>query len=274
MESSSEVGVGTSIQPSSGPDITKMQITDACHVIGKETATLDLREDEQQVLKSDVAASGKCPEGEHWVTPLVAKLIFFNCSIVFVSNLADSAMPIWCMATVANGGLGWPVERIGEAYSFCGMFGLVFQLVAAPALLRKLGARRALYFTLCVNVPMYIMTPQLGMLSRWVSSDAVNFVLLVSCLVLKQICNSVGHTGLAMITNSSVSASVRCRVQGTMTSVQSAMQAAIPTASGSLFAWALVVLPFGSEFVFLLSALLSIGTALFSLTLPKAKGDP
>lgn len=228
--------------------------------------------DEECEALSSAVASAEAEPTKFQFTTATLRFIVFNCAMVGVSNLSDNAVSIWCMAETSLGGLSWSVERIGEAYSFCGGFALLFQLLAAPALLRRFGALRALFITNCVNVPMYFLTPQIGLLAPWLPAPAT-FALMVLSLSLKQVCISVGFTGLSIITNASVPAAVRCRLQGTMTSAQSAMQACIPTISGLLFAWGLTSLPYGSELIFLLCGFLSVGVAVWGLALPVGNSE-
>merc|ERR1712157_153860 len=138
-----------------------------------------------------------------------------------MGNLAEGAVAIWCMATVASGGLGWSAERIGEAYSACGMLALVFQLTCAPAILNRWGAHNILCWTRLINFPISVFLPMLGVIAPWLNNEFITFWIFVGFLFARNATNSVGSTGLAIITNKSVSSEVRCRLQGTITSVQS-----------------------------------------------------
>ena len=66
--------------------------------------------------------------------------------------------------------------------------------------------------------------------------------------------------------------SVRARLNGAITGVQSGLQTFIPTIAGMLFAWAITHLPHGNHITFVFGAMVNLTmSALARLILPAGK---
>lgn len=213
------------------------------------------------------SAGAKAATRGHWLTVKTARLIGLHSANAGIHSLAEGVLSLWCMADRGTAGLGWEASTIGAAYSVAMVLSLIFQLSVGPRIISFLGPRSSVLWAFGLVAPVFLLLPQLQLL-EWYLGQRLTFAIFALFVFTRQVLATTGTVSLAMLTNSAVDPDQRGRLQGTMASVQSVLQALAPTLSGTLFAWASSFSSFGAEVVFFLCATLILMNLLVARTLP------
>ena len=184
----------------------------------------------------------------------------YYCGLSFATIYYDECLPLWAVAPRAAGGLAQSAEFVGALLSVSGVSLAAFQFVGLPMLSRRgYSSTRILHICTGVAAVVYASTPLLSLVA---DNEAALATLLALHLSIQKAVVSACYTTIFVVTNNSVVASERGRLNGLAMAVASAFKAAGPVTGAVGFAWSLTngidVVPFDSSFAFLTSGLLML----------------
>ena len=192
--------------------------------------------------------------------------LFAYCLLSFFSIIYNETYPLWLVAPVASGGLGWTPAQIGTLMSASGAFVATSNFVVFPLLSKRLSPATLFNGGCAICVVVYAVTPLLGRLH---SQPTLLLPLLLAHAALKEGSTSTAFTAVFLIINSSCSKAQRGKVNGMGMSLSSAFKAAGPALGAMSFAWSLtngLGAPFNVHFTFLMAG----GVAAMTLVVGRA----
>ena len=171
------------------------------------------------------------------------------------------AYPLWLVAPVASGGLGWSASQVGSLQAMSGFF-----LAASNFLLFPLVSKRVpstTLFQVCSGLSAVIIasTPLIAPIGGRFPSLLMPLLLLHSSV--KEFCSSTCFTAVFLVINNSCTKGQRGRVNGLGMSLSSAFKAVGPTLGSVSFAWSLTNgygFPLDVHFTFLLCGIFAAAT--------------
>ena len=224
-----------------------------------------LRTADEAAAKSDDAPpaepgrAARCARAWLPVRRAWAPLAYY-CGLSFATIYYDECLPLWAVAPRSAGGLAQSAEFVGALLSVSGVSLAAFQFVGLPMLSRRgYSSTRILHICTGVAAVVYASTPLLSLVA---DNEAALATLLALHLSIQKAVVSACYTTIFVVTNNSVVASERGRLNGLAMAVASAFKAAGPVTGAVGFAWSLTngidVVPLDSSFAFLTSGLLML----------------
>ncbi|KAJ1917224.1 hypothetical protein IWQ60_007842 [Tieghemiomyces parasiticus] len=204
-------------------------------------------------------------------------------AVSFFTLFIEEMFPIWAATPFDNGGMGMSTRAIGIALSVSGLFVVYLQLYLYPKVQNAWGALRCFRHgtTLCA-----VVVPCFGILHYLEASPSsltvvytmlsegdlrpITWVVLIALLTLKEWCSVMYFTSACILINNAVPDR---RYLGTVNSVSysaaSLARAVGPALGGTVFSWSLTTgypFPFNHNFIFVMTASISLATYFMSLT--------
>ena len=192
--------------------------------------------------------------------PLILYALVAGCSIVF-----DEVLPLWCVAPVSHGGLGFSTADIGVLLTVAGIALFLFQLYMMPCLLHRNSPTRLFKQTTFSSAVCYMLLP----LVARAPSPALRWTMLIVLVVLMRCVQGMAFMNIFVMINNSMLAGERARVQALALNGAAGLRTIGPVLGATLFAWSLTngssVPGLEAAFIFVLSTLISVAAGVASL---------
>ena len=192
--------------------------------------------------------------------PLILYALVAGCSIVF-----DEVLPLWCVAPVSHGGLGFSTADIGVLLTVAGIALFIFQLYMMPCLLHRNSPTRLFKQTTFSSAVCYMLLP----LVARAPSPALRWTMLIVLVVLMRCVQGMAFMNIFVMINNSMLAGERARVQALALNGAAGLRTICPVLGATLFAWSLTnglsVPGLEAAFIFVLSTLISVAAWVASL---------
>ena len=192
--------------------------------------------------------------------PLILYALAAGCSIVF-----DEVLPLWCVAPVSHGGLGFSTADIGVLLTVAGIALFLFQLYMMPCLLHRNSPTRLFKQTTFSSAVCYMLLP----LVARAPSPALRWTMLIVLVVLMRCVQGMAFMNIFVMINNSMLAGERARVQALALNGAAGLRTICPVLGATLFAWSrtngLSVPGLEAAFIFVLSTLISVAAWVASL---------
>ncbi|KAL1706115.1 major facilitator superfamily domain-containing protein [Schizophyllum commune] len=202
--------------------------------------------------------------------PYVGKVLATYAIFGFCDMSLSSLVPIILYSEIQNGGLGFDSLTIGTIMGIWGVFNTVFQLLAAPHLIKRFGPR-AMQMTAAVAVAlMAVLLPTENYIARQLGS--VNGTVMV-LLALQYLCLSftfVGYGTIYMfVVDSAPTSNSMGAVNGLAQASSTLVRTFAPWISTSLLSLSLQKNLLGGRFIYLFVICVACANLYMTTFLPK-----
>eukprot|EP00904_Undaria_pinnatifida_P003322 jgi/Undpi1/12991/HiC_scaffold_7.g02655.m1 len=165
----------------------------------------------------------------------VVALLFMEAVYSMTYSGFDEVYALWALSSASKGGLEWTSHQIGQVFLACGMFVLLFELVAVPYLTPWLGVKLSQRLGSVFEMPVYICFPFVSRIGGGdVCVTLTTFILLFTFFV----CSNSFYVGTALAINTSTPGRLG-EVNGISSAISSVARATSPILSASVFAWSI-----------------------------------
>lgn len=135
--------------------------------------------------------------------------LFAYCLLSFFSIVYMETYPLWLVAPIPSGGLGWTPAQIGTLMSASGAFVATSNFVVFPILSKRLSPAALFNGGVAICIVVYSVTPFLGRLH---SQPTLLLPLLLCHAALKEGATSTAFTAVFLLINSSCNKAQRGKV--------------------------------------------------------------
>ena len=161
-------------------------------------------------------------------SPRLSLLLFSNLMFQSLTVMIEEVFPMWCVSSIARGGMGWTSAQVGTVLSCVGVMLVIFQLFIYERVMKffsNVANEVVFVYQLIISAVPIMILPVVVSIIRSnepaSSGSHTSTLLYVTIIILFAIHSNIvgiGYSSVAMVTNASVSDHVRGTMNGlTMT---------------------------------------------------------
>eukprot|EP01133_Synstelium_polycarpum_P007418 gene7418-8677_t len=213
------------------------------------------------------------------------KLIIASTCLYAISGLIytmyDEAFPLWAIAKVSEGGLGFNSHKVGIVGALGGVSVIVMQILIVKPVTSRLGIIRTFKFGCIVTAVVFATIPLCTYLASSEEMSRPRQVLFWSVFVLlvfvRNLSGQLVFTPVMTLINNSATSRSKGAANGLGQSLVALCRTIAPTVAATSMAWSLTPghpFPINHFFVFILMSLIAIAPAIYSDFLPRSLNSP
>eukprot|EP01132_Coremiostelium_polycephalum_P003810 gene3810-4740_t len=217
----------------------------------------------------------------------------------FIFTMYDEGFPIWAMAPLVVGGLGFSTKEIGISGAIGGSLVVVIQVVIVKKFTNAFGLIKTFRYGCILTMASFITIPLLNLVSPFQGRPSENssststdsdhsyseppmksillfWTIISISLIFRGLAGQLIFTPVMTLINNSTTSKTKGSANGLAQSTVALSRAFAPTIASTAVAWSLSghPFPFNHYFIFVLITLFTVGPLIHSYFLPDSLNEP
>jgi MFS family permease len=195
--------------------------------------------------------------------------------IGFAYTISDEILPLWSMASIEEGGLGFNTSDIGMMNAISGAGMAIMQLFIFHRIAKKLSLIKTLRLGLFLSIPLFLSFPFVNLIAR--RNKIVSFIILIFLYLVRVFSGQCSFSSVMTLINNSADFKHMGAINGLGQSSVAFFRSIAPLFGGLVLAWGFsngLPFPLNQYLIFIFMALIISIVIIISFKLPTSLNFP